>query len=454
MKNTIKFSRQYAMLASIFVAASFIFTSCDPKIDSPSGTGSLGNLVPAGQKVTYVAIGNSLSAGYQSSSIYKSAQMYSYPMQLSKVLNASDFQAPMMAEPGFTILGRMTLQGFDATGNPIIKTGPLSFSGSENHPGRPFNNLGVPMAYSFDLLDETDLASRKNPFFAAILAEGWGTGKKSVLQQAASLNPNVVTYWIGNNDVFLYAANGGDIKYGPTPVINFTQAFNGGLQTAIATMSNAKFLVGNIPDVTSMPYFTTIPYNGLVLTDTNQRNALNNAYKPFGFKFNLGPNPFVIVDTNANKPYKMRLATSKDYILLQALDSLHAGQGSMRPIQLSFVLDSNEVKVVKSATASFNGIIKSAVDAANTGKTIPAAVLVDFNSFFNSISQYGYQVTGSTPLNVKFISGGIFSLDGIHPTSKGYGIIANKYIEMMNKTWGSDIPMVAIQNIPALDITP
>ena len=35
--------------------------------------------------------------------------------------------------------------------------------------------------------------------------------------------------------------------------------------------------------------------------------------------------------------------------------------------------------------------------------------------------------------------GGMFSLDGVHPTSLGYAIIANRILEEMNDSWDFDI---------------
>ncbi len=50
--------------------------------------------------------------------------------------------------------------------------------------------------------------------------------------------------------------------------------------------------------------------------------------------------------------------------------------------------------------------------------------------------------------NANYVSGNFFSLDGIHPTSQGYGIIANEFITAINSKYGSSIPAVDVSTIP------
>jgi hypothetical protein len=47
--------------------------------------------------------------------------------------------------------------------------------------------------------------------------------------------------------------------------------------------------------------------------------------------------------------------------------------------------------------------------------------------------------------------GGLFSLDGLHPTNTGYGIMANQFIQTMNEGFKTHIPLVNVQQIAATD---
>ena len=85
----------------------------------------------------------------------------------------------------------------------------------------------------------------------------------NILAQASALNPDLVTFWLGNNDVLGYATSGGTSEnivgtVGPTPSTIFQQLYGQALGALRAALPHAKILVGNIPDVKAIPFFTTI----------------------------------------------------------------------------------------------------------------------------------------------------------------------------------------------------
>ena len=49
-------------------------------------------------------------------------------------------------------------------------------------------------------------------------------------------------------------------------------------------------------------------------------------------------------------------------------------------------------------------------------------------------------------MNTTFVSGGTFSLDGFHPTPRGYALFANKFIEAINIKYGSNLNGVNLGN--------
>jgi hypothetical protein len=62
------------------------------------------------------------------------------------------------------------------------------------------------------------------------------------------------------------------------------------------------------------------------------------------------------------------------------------------------------------------------------------------------VVENGYEVHGEH-FSTEFVSGGVFSLDGIHPSSLGYGILTNRIIERMNEGWGTNIAPVDLASI-------
>lgn len=429
--------------------------SCEPQIDNPIGTGKLGDLVASGEKIVYVAIGNSLTAGYQNGALYESGQKYSFPMLLANQLGVEEFIQPKVPETG--IGDKMTFAGFNKLGRPIINKSGFTISpiSNSNHP-KPFHNLGIPGMVAYDLIDESDFTARSvqrsNPFYPSILRDQ--KLGSTILKQAIALNPNLITLWAGNNDVLGYAASGGTVsttgmpdKPVPTPKEQIAQILGAALQALTTSLPKAKILMFTIPDVVGTPYFNVIPWNGLVLSKQEDVDKLNAAYAQLGFKFQLGANGFIASSPSA--PGGLKQLTKDDKITLTCpQDSLAAGWGSLKPIPNQYVLDANEIQIVKNAIAEYNQIIKG---FENTFKG--KVYVLDMNALFQNILAQGYKVPGSTTLTNAFISGEFFSLDGIHPSPRGYGVITNEIIKFINQKFNADIPLVLIQNLPATSVS-
>ncbi len=47
-----------------------------------------------------------------------------------------------------------------------------------------------------------------------------------------------------------------------------------------------------------------------------------------------------------------------------------------------------------------------------------------------------------------FVTGGLFSLDGVHPTSQGQAIIANEFIKITNAKFNANLPLIDVSTIP------
>ena len=61
----------------------------------------------------------------------------------------------------------------------------------------------------------------------------------------------------------------------------------------------------------------------------------------------------------------------------------------------------------------------------------------------------GFEVNGHH-LTTEFL-GGLFSLDGIHPTNTGYAVIANRFISTLNQARGTSIPLVNVSTVASKD---
>jgi hypothetical protein len=150
-----KKSQILGLLPIIFVfLLAFVFYACEEfsEVGNPPSLG----------KVDFsriVAIGNSLTAGFQDGALFESAQQYSYANLIVKQINSIggnvNFVQPLISEPGIGTrlylrsLSPLSLQQQTVTGAPKNSTHPA-----------PFNNLAVPGAILYDVFDTTDFAAK------------------------------------------------------------------------------------------------------------------------------------------------------------------------------------------------------------------------------------------------------------------------------------------------------
>jgi lysophospholipase L1-like esterase len=100
-----------------------------------------------------------------------------------------------------------------------------------------------------------------------------------------------------------------------------------------------------------------------------------------------------------------------------------------------YVLDNIEKNTIQTYITQYNTSIANI--ASQKG-----LAFVDMNTFMKSFkSGIVYNGIG---LNATFVSGGGFSLDGVHPTPRGYALIANEFIKSINSKFGSTIPTVDV----------
>ena len=112
------------------------------------------------------------------------------------------------------------------------------------------------------------------------------------------------------------------------------------------------------------------------------------------------------------------------------------------PIDNQYVLDAKEVALTQDYVKSYNTTIKSV--AASKGLAV-----FDAYSYLNTVKTYGLEVNG-IQFTSSYISGGLFSLDGVHLTPRGYAIIANQFINAINTTYNSNIPLANVSSYTGL----
>lgn len=403
------------------------FTACDE--DAPIGDPSNGSIDAS----VYVAVGNSLTAGYQSGALFEEAQMYSYPNLIARQLGVSEFVQPTIPYPGTGDL--MLLREITNAGPVITYNGAnLAYPSNMTTHLKPYHNLGIPSAILADALDTSNAVTRGtqrgNPFYALVLRDQTVFGK-SVLEQAIALQPTLMTFWLGYNDVLGYAASGGtrgtNLGVGgdpprtmPTERAVFDQFIKQAFGLIKLSLPDAKVLVGNIPNVTDNPLFFTVPRK--IPNPTNPEQLLDIYY--------------------VNKSNNVVAVGENDYVLLTAQAELGKGVGlhPQNPLPSQYVLDAAEVTIAETAVSDFNTILSQ--EAAAHG-----FVLVDMNALLNDLNMGGIRISGELYTS-NFITGGVFSLDGVHLMPRGNALVANYYIDAMNRAYGANIRQVVPNSVP------
>lgn len=416
-----------------------------------------------------VSIGNSLTAGYQNSSLYQSGQENSFAKLIADQVGTS-FAVPYISEPG--IPARLYVNSlYDAQGNlsPDIKSKEGLGSPLNLDYAAPYNNLGIPGAIIYDVIDETDFAAkstaRANPYFQIVLRnQALGA---SILKQAINLQPTLLTLWIGNNDVLGYATSGGtrgtDITGTlPTDVNVFNTLYTQIIGGLLQANPNLKIATANIPNIKAIPFFTTV--GARVAQAITAAQAANPQVQ--GLVYFMGDNVTFNVATPADlASYKVLLtlvsspAAAKIGQPFNWYETVGAsvppnvdvnfpfGVTPQNPWPNAYILDQVEIGNVETATTAFNQTIANTV-AANPNNMVLVNIFSEFNVIASKSgpSGEGY-VTQGVRVKADFISGGLFSLDGVHPTNLGHGIVANMFINAINAKWGASIPEVSIASL-------
>ena len=126
--------------------------------------------------------------------------------------------------------------------------------------------------------------------------------------------------------------------------------------------------------------------------------------------------------------------TSVSNLVLAGLPQQLAGQFSVEgislPLEDKWVLIPSEQEEIAIATEAFNQIIAATASQAGLA-------LVDANSLLNQLANGGI-TSGQFTLTSSLVTGSAFSLDGIHPTARGYALLANEFMKSIDVTYGSN----------------
>jgi hypothetical protein len=433
-----KFLKQHLYI----IAGLLLLAACKPEIKTPQPTHGTADFS------RYISVGNSLTAGYADGGLYLAGQMNSYPSiiaQQMQLVGGGPFTQPLFSTSQANGSGYLQLTGFNADGTPITTpvTTNLAVRGVQFVQGfgnvilytkytGDINNYGVPGIKLLHIVYPP--YGNLNGFYERLLP-GNPPYNTTYLSFVTAKPFTFFSNWLGNNDALGYATSGGagDVL---TPKAEFNQLYQ--LLIGTLTANGQKGVVATVPDVTAVPYFNTITVGAIVAGIQKVNPAVKGIYIN------------ALTSASVTGSYAPRVATAKDLIVLTFPTSkigqpvstpygmLPYGLTPYSPVDNQYVLDENEVALTEDYVNSYNETIKAVAGA-------KGLAVFDSFAYLNNIKAHGLVVDGVS-LSSGYISGGLFSLDGVHLTPRGYAIIANGFISAINAKYGSSIPPANVSN--------
>jgi len=431
----------------------------------------------------FVSLGASFTAGFTDGALFIASQENSFPNILSQQFanaGGGSLTQPLMADNvgGLLFAGNQIANPrlfFNGAGPQVLPGVPSTEV--TNILAGPFNNMGVPGAKSFHVLANGYgnpagvPVGAANPYFARMAS----SANASMLEDAAAQNPSFFTLsLIGGNDVLGFATSGGlgvdqtgnfdPSTYGSNDITDplvFAGAFDAIVTTL--TANGAKGAITNIPHVTNLPYFTTVPYNPVPL-DAANAGGLNAAFAAYNggllaaeaatlitaderaartIVFVEGQNAVTLVDESLTDLSGLglpnyRQATANDLMVLTSSTFIGTTVGGdptlingvSVPLADQWVLTETETQAVINATDAYNVVIEGMA-------TSSGLAFVDLKAVLQEASTTGITFDDFS-MNTSLVFGGLVSLDGVHLTARGYAYMANKFLEAIDATYGSN----------------
>ena len=397
------------------VGSILAFTACESNRDV------LGPAAPAGGEIfrSYVAIGNSITAGWQSGGINDSTQRQSYARLLA-IQMGTQYRYASLSLPGCPPpLANFTTQA--RVGGATAPNCSLRAAASVDE---VLNNVGVPDAQSFDPTALTSSAS--NALTTFIL------GGKTQVQRAIQARPTFVSIWLGGNDVlqaaytgFLTPVPGISIGVRTTPA-QFQANYDLMIKQLLDSLPDLKGVLIGVPKVSSLPLMSS---GALIFASATARAAIN-----------LVANKPVTIDPNCAGSASL---ISLPLLLPQiragtqpASISCAPGADPLNPlVGQIFVHDATEQATLNAIIDADNNYIKTKADALGFAYWDPNVPLLAIRGTPQSLAFPNF----ADALNP---FGTFFSLDGVHPSAAGQRQVANFVIAAINSKYGTTLQPV------------
>lgn len=375
----------------------------------------------------YVALGNSITAGFQSLGINDSTQRQSYAYLIAQQARAP-FSLPLLTRPGCPPPMAAPFSTTTIAGTPLGAA--VCFFRSSPAP-RLVNNLAVPGANILDAVDHTANADPGDTFNRL---QTFILGGRSQVQAMVDADPTFISVMLGSGDALGAALDGDASRL--TPLASFEESLSE-LEAAILSTDAMEVLVIGAVNGNVMPALQP----GLFYWAVKQ-NPQTAPLLPKEVSDDCAP----VGPTGAPNPLSANVVS---YMVLFDAEVQEISCADDAP----FVLPPAEQMAISTRVAEYNTLLAARAEANGW-------IYFDINELLGPalaepslLRKCQGLATAATPQEITQAIvttcpspdpavgfGEFISFDGIHPSGAAHRLVAQALIDTLNEELGLEIP--------------
>ncbi|UCD25620.1 MAG: hypothetical protein JSW51_06825 [Gemmatimonadota bacterium] len=419
-------------VAGALVAATLIVSACDKEsLQPPTASNVSFGAQPLFTR--YVAMGNSITSGIQSAGINDSLQLLAYPVLLASQMGleiptrtvswTSEWNVPLMRGPGcpapYTDLWTQTRLGGTASDDCAYRSTPIPTF---------INNVAYAGATA---LEQTTYYDPAIPPSVTDVFRTFLLGGSTPFEVVKKMQATFVTVWSGSTDIddaLTDETNPGDPSLYPD-VPTFTSWYTA-LMDSLNTLESLEggVLIGAV-NVTSAPYVSP---GGAYFLASQQ--------PPLDAFLTVLPNCL------ATEPIPGTALSAPVYVPFHygapIMGAASAGVPTTLDCSVDEVISAVEARDMIVTVAGYNAAIEAAADARGWPYWDPNVLLLALQQQDPSSIRLFPAYSPADPQHDTEPFGWALSLDGLHPSSRAHGLIADALIIVINTAYSAGIPVI------------